>query len=95
MLILNGSAECVSESNKQKLGNRYSFNMFSNNDNLDEQLNDIEKYLVDRGWDNIEITENGLIDNIEGIQHATLISAFKKAQSEGFSVVINNTLQLK
>ncbi|WP_085298122.1 hypothetical protein [Cognaticolwellia mytili] len=95
MLILNGSAECIAESNEQTLGNRYAFNMFSSNDNLDEQLAEIEQYLVSRGWDNIEITENGLIDNIEGIQHATLISAFKKAQSEGFSVVINNTLELK
>ncbi len=95
MLILNGSAECVSESNEQKLGNRYAFTMFSSNDNLDDQLADIEQYLVSRGWDNIEITENGLIDNIEGIQHSVLIDAFKKAQSEGFSVVINNTLELK
>jgi hypothetical protein len=96
MLILNGSAECVSDSNEQILGNIHPFNMFLKNDNLDEQLNDIEKYLVNRGWDNIEITDNGLIDNIEGIQHSILIEAFKKAQNEGFSVVINNkALELK
>jgi len=96
MLILNGSAECISENNEQVLGNVHAFNMFLKNDNLDEQLKDIEKYLVNRGWDNIEITDNGIIDNIEGIQHSILIDAFKKAQNEGFSVVINNkALELK
>jgi len=96
MLILNGSAECVSKNNEQVLGNIHAFNMFLKNDNLDEQLIDIEKYLVSRGWDNIEITDNGIIDNIEGIKHSALIDAFKKAQNEGFSVVINNNaLELK
>jgi hypothetical protein len=65
--------------------------MFVKNDDLNSQLADIEKYLVDRGWDNIEITDNGLIENIEGINHAVLIEAFKKAQSEGLSVVVNNS----
>ncbi|MGV2870855.1 hypothetical protein [Colwellia sp. E150_009] len=90
MLILNGSAEYMLTEGEQVKGNRHGFNMFVKHDDLNEQLADIEKYLVDRGWDNIEITDNGLIENIEGINHAVLIEAFKKAQSEGLSVVINN-----
>lgn len=90
MLILNGSAEYMLTDGEQKKGNRHGFNMFVKHDDLNEQLADIEKYLVDRGWDNITITDNGLIENIEDINHAVLIEAFKKAQSEGFSVVVNN-----
>jgi len=90
MLILNGSAEYMIINSEHKQGDRHAFNMFVKSDDLNAQLADIEKYLVDRGWDNIEITENGLVENIEGINHAVLIEAFKKAQSEGLSVVINN-----
>ncbi len=90
MLILNGSAEFMLTSGEQVKGDRHGFNMFVKSDNFDEQLNDIEAYLVARGWDNIEITDNGLIENIEGINHAVLIEAFKKAQNEGLSVVVNN-----
>ncbi len=90
MLILNGSAQYMLTEGEQVKGNRHGFNMFVKHDDLNEQLADIEKYLVDRGWDNIEITDNGLIENIEGINHAVLIEALKKAQSEGLSVVINN-----
>ncbi len=91
MLIVNGSAECMSTSADQVQGNRHGFNMFVKSDNLDDQLSIIEKHLIARGWDNIEITDNGLIENIEGINHSVLIEAFKKAQSEGLSVVVNNT----
>ena len=64
--------------------------MFVKNDNLDDELNNIEAYLVANGWDNIKITESGLMENIEDIQHSVLISAFKKAQDKGLSVVIHN-----
>jgi hypothetical protein len=64
--------------------------MFIKNDNLTEKLDDIEAYLVARNWDNIEITDNGLVENIEGIQHEILIAAFKKAQDEGLAVVVHN-----
>jgi len=90
MLILNGSAEFMLTSGEQIKGNRHGFNMFVKSDDLNTQLVDIEKYLVDRGWDNIEITDNGLIENIEDINHSVLIEAFKKAQTEGLSVVVNN-----
>ncbi len=91
MLILNGSAEYMLSSGEQVKGDRHGFNMFVKSDHLDDQLNNIEAYLVARGWDNIEITDNGLIENIEGINHSVLIEAFKKAQNEGLSVVVNNT----
>jgi hypothetical protein len=90
MLIINGTAEFMSAKGEHTQGDRHSFNMFVKNDSLDEQLKDIEAYLVARDWDNIEITDNGLVENIEGIQHAVLIAAFKKAQDEGLAVVVHN-----
>jgi len=91
MLILNGSAEYMLTSGEHIKGDRHGFNMFVKNDHLDEQLGNIEVYLIARGWDNIEITDNGLIENIEGINHTVLIEAFKKAQKESLAVVVNNT----
>jgi len=91
MLILNGSAEFMSSEGEHNLGDRHTFNMFVKNDNLTAKLDEIEAYLVARNWDNIEITDNGLVENIEEIQHETLIAAFKKAQHEELAVVIHNT----
>lgn len=91
MLILNGTAEYMSDDDTKIKGDRHGFNMFVKSDDLDSQLSGIEDYLVKRGWDNIEITDNGLIENIEGINHAVLIEAFKKAQAEELAVVVNNT----
>ena len=91
MLILNGSAEYMLSNDDRVKGNRHGFNMFVKNDELTAQLPQIEEYLVKRGWDNIEITDNGLVENIEGINHSVLIDAFKKAQSEGLSVVVQNS----
>ncbi|MBU2869959.1 hypothetical protein [Colwellia sp. E2M01] len=91
MLILNGSAEYMLTTDQYTQGDRHSFNMFVKNDDLNAQLDNIEKYLVGKGWDNIEITDNGLIENIEEISHSVLIEAFKKAQVEGICAVVNNT----
>ena len=90
MLIINGSAEFMSTQGEHTQGDRHTFNMFVKNDNLNDELKNIENYLVARGWDNIEITDNGLVENIEGIQHEVLIAAFKKAQDEGLAVVVHN-----
>ena len=95
MLILNGTAEYMSTTGDKVKGDRHGFNMFVKSDDLDSQLTDIENYLIDKGWDNIEITDNGLIENIEGISHSVLIAAFKKAQSDGLSVVVNNKPNIK
>lgn len=90
MLIINGSAEFMLDNGEKVKGSRYGINMFSNNNNLDEQLKGIENHLMARGWDNIEITDNGFIENIEDIEHDILMAAFKMAEKEGFSVVVNN-----
>jgi len=91
MLVLNGSAEYMLTSGEKIKGNRHGFNIFVKHDDLNSQLKNIEKHLVAKGWDNIDITDNGLIKSIEGLNHSVLIEAFKKAQSEGLSVVVNNT----
>jgi hypothetical protein len=91
MLIINGTAEFMLENGAQTKGDKHGFNMFSNNDNLQEQLIDIESYLVARGWDNIEIINNGIIGSISEIKHDILLQAFNKAQDEGISAVVHNT----
>ncbi len=90
MLIINGSAELMKENASFKKGDRHEFNMFSRDMPLEDQLSQIEEYLVTRGWDNIEVTNNGIVEDPSNIQHAVLVSAYEKAKSEGFAVTINN-----
>ena len=90
MLIINGTAELMKENENFNKGDRHEFNMFSVNMPLEDQLSQIEEYLVTRGWDNIEVINNGIVEDPSDIQHAVLISAYEKAKSEGFAVTINN-----
>lgn len=90
MLIINGTAELMNDSNDLVKGTRHEFNMFSSHMPFEEQVKQIESYLVKRGWDNIEVLTNGVIESPEGISHSILLQAYEKAKSEGFAVTINN-----
>jgi hypothetical protein len=90
MLIINGTAELMKDSHSFKKGDRHEFNMFSVNMPLEDQLSQIEGYLVTRGWDNIEVTNNGIVEDAASIEHAVLQAAYEKAKNEGFAVTINN-----
>jgi hypothetical protein len=90
MLIINGTAELMKDNGSFQKGDRHEFNMFSVNMPLEDQLVQIEDYLVTRGWDNIEVTNNGIVEDLNDIEHAVLKAAYKKAKSEGFAVTVNN-----
>ncbi len=90
MLIINGTAELMHDNQEFTKGTRHEFNMFSREMPFEQQLTQIEEYLVNRGWDNIEVLNNGVIDNAEAITHGVLQQAFEKAKKEGFAVTVNN-----
>jgi len=90
MLIINGTAELMKDNGSFQKGDRHEFNMFSVNMPLEDQLVQIEDYLVSRGWDNIEVTNNGIVEDLNDIEHAVLKTAYEKAKNEGFAVTINN-----
>ncbi|WP_019027007.1 hypothetical protein [Colwellia piezophila] len=90
MLIINGTAELMNDSEELTKGTRHEFNMFSLHMPFEDQVKQIENYLVKRGWDNIEVLTNGVIEDSEGISHSVLLQAYEKAKSEGFAVTINN-----
>jgi hypothetical protein len=90
MLIINGTAQLMIDNGSFNKGDRYEFNMFSLNMPLEDQLLQIEDYLVTRGWDNIEVTNNGIIEDPSHIEHAVLTAAYEKAKSEGYAVTINH-----
>jgi hypothetical protein len=90
MLIINGTAELMKDNGSFQKGDRHEFNMFSVNMPLEDQLVQIEDYLVSRGWDNIEVADNGIVADPKSIEHGVLIAAYEKAKSEGFAVTINN-----
>ncbi len=90
MLIINGTAELMHDNQEFTKGTRHEFNMFSREMPFEQQLTQIEEYLVTRGWDNIEVLNNGVIDNAETITHSVLQQAFEKAKKEGFAVTVNN-----
>ena len=90
MLIINGTAELMHDNEEFTKGTRHEFNMFSRDMPFEQQLSQIEEYLVNRGWDNIEVLDNGVITNEEDITHSVLLQAYKKAQDEGLAVTVNN-----
>ncbi len=90
MLIINGTAELMHDNEEFTKGTRHEFNMFSRDMPFEQQLSQIEEYLVNRGWDNIEVLDNGVITNEEDITHSVLQQAYKKAKDEGLAVTINN-----
>jgi hypothetical protein len=90
MLIINGTAELMHDNEEFTKGTRHEFNMFSRDMPFEQQLSQIEEYLVDRGWDNIEVLSNGVITNEEDITHNVLQQAYKKAKDEGLAVTVNN-----
>ncbi len=90
MLIINGTAELMHDNEEFTKGTRHEFNMFSRDMPFEQQLSQIEEYLVNRGWDNIEVLDNGVITNEEDITHSVLQQAYKKAQDEGLAVTVNN-----
>jgi hypothetical protein len=90
MLIINGTAELMRDNNGLTSGTRHEFNLFSKEMPFEQQLTQIEEYLVDRGWDNIEVLSNGIIDSAEHITHNVLQQAYNKAKNEGFAVTVNN-----
>lgn len=90
MLVINGTAELMLDDSALTKGSRHEFNMFSKAAPFEEQLEKIEQYFVQRGWDNIEVLTNGIIDSPEDITHNVLLQAYEKADKEGFAVTINN-----
>ena len=64
--------------------------MFSKDAPFEQQVTHIEEYLVARGWDNIEVLNNGVVSNAEEITHNVLQQAYQKAVKEGFAVTINH-----
>lgn len=90
MLIINGTAQFMLENGDRTKGDIHSFNMFSTNENFEEQLMDIEGFFLSRGWDNIEIDAQGIIENDSEIKHSVLMQAYKKAKQEGICGVVDN-----
>ena len=90
MLIINGTAELMHDNEEFTKGTRHEFNMFSREMPFEQQLTQIEEYLVDRGWDNIEVVSNGVINDAEEITHNILQQAYEKATKEGFAVTVSN-----
>ena len=90
MLIINGTAELMYESKEFTKGTRHEFNMFSREIPFEQQLTQIEEYLIARGWDNIEVLSNGVINSAEDITHNVLQQAYEKAQNDGLAVTVNN-----
>ncbi len=90
MLIISGTAELMHDKQEFTKGTRHEFNMFSREMPFEQQLTQIEEYLVARGWDNIEVLNNGVIASAEEVTHNVLQQAYEKAKQEGFAVTVNN-----
>ncbi|MEI6894669.1 MAG: hypothetical protein V5789_08565 [Colwellia sp.] len=89
MLIINGTAELMQDNQESTKGARHEFNMFSREMPFEQQISQIEEYLMTRGWDNIEVMSNGVITNADDVTHSILQQAYQKALKEGFAVTVS------
>ena len=92
MLAISGAAESMQENPEKNIskGSFYAFSLFSDNDQLDEQLDNIENYMTSLGWDNIIIMEQEVID-AKNIKHQIIQKAIAQAKVEGIAGVFDNT----
>lgn len=85
MLVLGGVAESMENSQSFNKGEKHEYILFCKDHNLADQLENIETYFNDKGWDNIVINREELIDDDSGIEHETLANAYKLADENGLS----------
>ena len=92
MLVLGGSAESNHAENSSSFvkGKRYSFSLFTQNENLDEQLASIEEYMMKKGWDNITIEEQSLLEDADEVKHDVIIEAISVAKKEGMAGIVHH-----
>ncbi|MFD2168148.1 hypothetical protein ACFSJY_17970 [Thalassotalea euphylliae] len=92
MLVVSGFAESMQNEQSSNFikGNRYNFNLFTQNESLDEQLETIESYMMKKGWDNIVIEEQELLDEQLEINNDIIATAIEAAKKEGIAGVVHH-----
>jgi len=90
MLIISGTAECISASKQYNQDERHIITMFSTDETLENNLEAIEKNLNDLGWDKIVIEEVQSIEDSSSLDHSVLKEGFSKAVKLGLAFVVNN-----
>jgi len=90
MLIISGTAECISTSEKYNKDERHIITMFSTDETLENSLDGIEENLIALGWDKIVIEEVQSVDDSSSLEHTVLIEGFEKATDFGLAFVVNN-----
>ena len=91
MLVISGIAESMKDKSPIIQGQKYIFNIFTTNESLDDQLELIKKFFVDKGWNNISIDQQEFIDDDVLFEHEILQNAFNLAKNGDLTGVINNT----
>ena len=92
MLVLGGNAESnhAAKSSSFVKGKRYSFSLFTQNESLDEQLASIEQYMMNKGWDNIVIEEQSLLNEAEEVNHEVVAEAILAAKNDGMAGIVHH-----
>lgn len=91
MLTISGTAEYILADERYGKGDRHAFTLFSVDENFEDNLEKIEKYLNGLGWDEIVIEEVHAITSIDDVEHAVLKQGYELAEQQDMSFVINNT----
>lgn len=90
MLIISGSAEYMAENEKFTKGDRHIITLFLQNGELEENLANIESFLMNLGWDEILIEQTEWVADNSTIEHSILQQAYAKAETQGLSLVAFN-----
>lgn len=90
MLIISGTAECISANKPYNKDERHIITMFSTDETLENNLDAIEKNLNSLGWDKIVIEEVESVEDSTALNHPVLKEGFEKASNVGLAFVVNN-----
>ncbi|WDE10590.1 hypothetical protein [Thalassomonas haliotis] len=90
MLIISGSAEYMAENEKFTKGDRHMLTLFLQKGELEDNLDNIESFLINLGWDEILIEQTEWVADNSTIEHSILQQAYAKAEIQGLSLVAFN-----
>ncbi|CCQ10431.1 hypothetical protein PALB_12980 [Pseudoalteromonas luteoviolacea B = ATCC 29581] len=89
--VLSGYAKCsMANNSKYKLGNKHSIGLLTTDENYQNNLQKLTKFIKGLGWDSIMFCMVEQVDDISALANDVLISSFIRAKENGQSLVVND-----
>lgn len=89
--VLSGYAKCsTTHQGKYKLGNKHSIGLLTTDENYQDNISQLKRFIKDLGWESIMFCMVEEVNDINALSNDVLISSFLRAQKNGQSLVVND-----